>query len=528
MTPLATSSPKRQEKADKPKHPNGLKVVVANCQGLRAKKEAVEIMLNTVNPDIFIGTETHLNNTIANSEILPSKYATQVHRRDRPNKGGGVLIAARNDIMMTDLPELSPEESETAWAEVQILGKRLLVGAHYRPPKSKDTILKDLDQSISKVISKHKNAEIILGGDFNLGSIDWETLSTTTGGTDIAQCNYLLDLAQKHNLTQMVTEPTRGENTLDLCFTTTPGLTKRCTTGPGVSDHDHLVILETQLRAKPNKKKPRTVSLYKKANWDKVRQDITTLETEFYNRRPLEKSVEENWSFLKEGVIEAMKNNIPTKRVSGKYNLPWFTREAKHLHQKKKRAYQRAKKTKKNKDWIHFRHLRKAFQQILRRAHWDYLNSILDPEEDRTSKNLWSYIKSKRQDNSGVSALKSDGKLITDPQEKATVLNNQFVSVFTREDTSKFPEKGPSPYPTMPPILITREGVRKLLSKLQVKKATGPDQIPARVLKEAADPLSGINRSTRERSQRIGDRQMSHLFSRRVTRELQPTTDPCR
>ena len=64
---------------------------------------------------------------------------------------------------------------------------------------------------------------------------------------------------------------------------------------------------------------------------------------------------------------------------------------------------------------------------------------------------FWRYIKGKRQDNIENSALKSQtGNTVTESSEKAEILNNQFKSVFTVEDTSCIPDKGTSPYPSIP------------------------------------------------------------------------------
>ena len=49
------------------------------------------------------------------------------------------------------------------------------------------------------------------------------------------------------------------------------------------------------------------------------------------------------------------------------------------------------------------------------------------------------YIKSKRQDGNGVSPLKENGQLHSDSRRKAEILNNQFCSVFTSEDTTNIP-----------------------------------------------------------------------------------------
>ena len=115
---------------------------------------------------------------------------------------------------------------------------------------------------------------------------------------------------------------------------------------------------------------------------------------------------------------------------------------------------------------------------------------MIDPSEDKTKKKLWSYLKHKRQDSFGISTLKANGQIHTSPEAKATALNDQFVSVFTAEQTDTVPDLGSSPFPDMPTINITANGVHKCLKNLKVNKATGPDDISARVLKECAAELA--------------------------------------
>ena len=59
--------------------------------------------------------------------------------------------------------------------------------------------------------------------------------------------------------------------------------------------------------------------------------------------------------------------------------------------------------------------------------------------------------------------------------------------MFTSEDLEHIPSKEPLPYPE---ITITTPGVQKLLSEINPHKAHGPDNIPARVLKEIASVLA--------------------------------------
>ena len=70
------------------------------------------------------------------------------------------------------------------------------------------------------------------------------------------------------------------------------------------------------------------------------------------------------------------------------------------------------------------------------------------------------------------------------------ILNKQYQSVFSKEDPTSIPTPSEASFPSMPEIVISQEGVLKLLKDLKENKASGPDNIPSRVLKVAAEPVS--------------------------------------
>ena len=111
------------------------------------------------------------------------------------------------------------------------------------------------------------------------------------------------------------------------------------------------------------------------------------------------------------------------------------------LLRKKERAFNQAKKTSKPMDWHRFRTLKKTAKKTQRQAYWNYINNIVDPEDNKTSnKGFWSFLKKLKTDSAGISVLKKDGQTAISSQEKAEMLNNQFRSVFTNEDTSNIPQ----------------------------------------------------------------------------------------
>ena len=122
-----------------------------------------------------------------------------------------------------------------------------------------------------------------------------------------------------------------------------------------------------------------------------------------------------------------------------------------------------------------------------------YLENIISEDFNSGAKKFWLYIKSKCQESTGVSPLKSmDGFLKSDSTSKAEILNPQFKPVFTEEDLSNLPHKGESPYPNTDDIEVSEKGVLKLLQNLRQNKAPGPDLIPAYILKIGAKELSPI------------------------------------
>ena len=85
-------------------------------------------------------------------------------------------------------------------------------------------------------------------------------------------------------------------------------------------------------------------------------------------------------------------------------------------------------------------------QKECRKAHNRYLCNMFDPDSDRAYKNLWSYVKCKRRDQITIPQLDVNGTTVSDPQEKANAINNQFSSIYTKEDVTTIPDLGPSPY----------------------------------------------------------------------------------
>ena len=76
-----------------------------------------------------------------------------------------------------------------------------------------------------------------------------------------------------------------------------------------------------------------------------------------------------------------------------------------------------------------------------------------------------------------------NGTVFNTCRDKASVFNEYFISVSTKEDTSHTPLLDGYSFLEISPIGVTIAGVTALLSTLKTHKASGPDKIPAPLLK---------------------------------------------
>ena len=145
---------------------------------------------------------------------------------------------------------------------------------------------------------------------------------------------------------------------------------------------------------------------------------------------------------------------------------------------------------------------------------------------NRNRKNF-SFIKSLRTEHSGVVRLKKEGQLVADTKQKANILNEQFQSVFTTESIDNIPNKGVSPHPVIPSLTITTPGIQKLLDNINPHKASGPDNISGRILKDLQNftapskPLFFKNHFKLAAYHLTGNMQMLHQHTKKVKNTTQ-------
>ena len=487
---------KQKQLKDRP-----LRIVNINFRSIVNKVSETQNMIDSVQPDVIIGTETWLSKDIKDSEIFSSCYS--VFRKDRDSRGGGVLIAVKDEFKSTLVSELDTD-CEILWVQLVLQHKKhLYICAFYRPHVSDQESLNQLELSLQRG-NLTKNPKMIICGDFNLPDWDWtdRTLKKPTSYPSLH--NQFLELIDDLGMEQMVKQPTRDDNILDLVVTNTPHLIPRLEIMPGLGDHD-IVYFEYNTKMSLNIRKPRPVPIYKKANWTKMREDMTKTDETIKEMTKDETTTTETlYSTFEQSIKLSMKENIPEKMLKKKEEYPWITQEIRNMIRRRDRLYRNWKKKKTDELKDQVKDERRKVQAILRRAQWDHVNGLFhqkdtDDDSSQKTKRFWTYLKHKKSTNSGVAPLKDQGQLITEPEAKAELLNNQFNSAFsvgTIYSDTEILEKCQMPlddsHSPMSNIEITSAGVEKLLEKLDISKATGPDGVSPRILKTLSTEIAPI------------------------------------
>ena len=482
---------------------NNLRIVVANVNSISGKRAEMIHLCDSVKPDIILVSETKLEKSVKHSEFLPSAYTGHI-RHDHTKHGGGVMIIHRKDLVIDEIELVDPKtphHDHVVWAKLTVRNTSpIYIGSYYRSNSRNDKeTIPGLISSLDHIASLTKNnpkATVIVGGDFNVRDIDWENQTVPEGAEHKPLCEAVVQVLQHHHLDQLQKTPTRQDSLLDLYCTNKPGLVKSIHNIPGftVNDHEFLVI-DSWFTPEKLKKPPRKFYKWSKADWLRMR-----VESHLWADKLIEDckhqtySVQDLYTKFCTHIKDMLNKHVPQGLTRTRSDVPWLTRDLKRMCRKKRRFYNRAKKTGQTRHWSIYKECADKVKKDLRKAHWQHINNILlAAENDKNPKPFWNYIKSQNQDSTGVAPLKSNNQLYSGAYDRASILSKQFKSVFTKDnaESKNTAPYGPN-YPCMSEFTITEFGVQKLLSAINPSKAGGPDEVPCRVLKELADELAPV------------------------------------
>lgn len=455
---------------------NKLSVILANFRSLFDKLDNLKALMYTCDADIVLGTETWLSVDTENSELnLPDEYA--IFRQDRASsRGGGVIIAIKKKLCPLAL--VCDSTLEILWVTARLAHVTCVIGVCYRPPDSRPEFVELLNDSLQHVLNKYSNAVVILGGDFNYPGIDWSASTVSCTSHRQESLNFM-HLTHEHHMSQLVTEPTRGKNILDLILTNHPD---NAVTHVLEEISDHRVVhcsLSLPRCDKIMSTKP--LLNYACANVEKMNRMLADFTPRF--EANLENcTANENWIEFRDLLKQIEHSCVPRMTISSATNDPWFTQDVKRSLNKKKRAFRKASRTNATEDWHNYKNISRESEAIIKDAKHKYFNHTLPNLLKTDPKKFWRVVNPK--DSNDLTLLEDELGYSLSPEDTVETFSNQFASIFSDElpiDLQTLTET--FIHVPFSPIVITENGVTRAIERLEYKTTPGPDGISTKLLK---------------------------------------------
>ena len=141
-----------------------------------------------------------------------------------------------------------------------------------------------------------------------------------------------------------------------------------------------------------------------------------------------ENNVDDMWNGWKGLFMQAVQNNISSKKIKPRRNVPWITSEIRKLFRKRKRLRRKAKATQLPSDWNKYKQLRNETKSALNKSYWSHVHDLID---SKNPKRFWSFIKTKTKSKSIPPVVKFQNERASTASDKAELFDNFFcLSIF--------------------------------------------------------------------------------------------------
>ena len=449
-------------------------------------------------PDVIVVVETNVKHMRieTNLAVFNIPYY-QMHTKNLSveNKRG-IIIYTHNSLKnISEIVDDSEFEEYLSLVMITENKETLLICAIYRSESGSvenNDLLNDLLKEIEQKKCKHK----LIVGDFNYKDICWKNLSTEK--SDNSKEFKFLETIKYCYFTQHVDKPTRGRigetsNILDLVITADPERIDEVQYLSPLGKSDHSVLLFDYTINFTRDENHKISYQYNRGNYQSINEDLNLNWEEKLEDKP----VEDQWNIIKSAILQAQDKHVPIFdtskqdkwKMKGSVPLnPEIRKEVRLKHRLWTRYYETGNPDKYQKYTVQ----RNKVCRLIETAQKDYEKGIGDNAK-KNPKKLWAYVKLKAKTKTGIAPLiGKNKKKSTNELEQAEILSEYFAEVLEEEPEGEIPSLPPRPLKTGPltDLKITIDAVEKKLSKIDITKSSGPDNLHSRLLKEAKGPIA--------------------------------------
>jgi hypothetical protein len=427
--------------------------------------------------DLVAVTESFLDHTVGDAEVVSGGWS--IIRRDRGSWGGGVMLAARPDLMMSHLKNLETSSGEDLWASVKMRSHTSFVCVVYIPPSSSDSVYLDWFAKVESFIHSLRGPVIILG-DINMNS--------ATLNVQNYYC-YFLSFCNLVDRNEIVNS--RGSK-LDIA------LTQECVGVVSVSCSECGGLVRPDLYHPPLDITITVGTTIRRGSMQPSNIDSRDWNFRRVDQIALRRSIDRlDWSNVLqaqnlslaldsyyESIYRIFDETIPKKRrsKSSANRFPvWFTADIIRDIREKLKLHWNWKQFACQASYTRFSNLRACLKSRISLAHRSYITG-LESDLHRSPRNFWRHINSLRSGGGFEPSVIYRG-LQYSGAGAANAFADHFSSIYVHDlSLVSVPVSVPA-YGHIDVADFSIADVKSAIGRLKCSWSPGPDGIPADVLK---------------------------------------------
>lgn len=491
---------------DRKSNPRGALLLHLNINSIQNKFEEFKMLNDKLKSHIIFISETKIDKSYPNNQFNLPDY--HMYRRDRKKGGGGLLAYFSTSIPSKELklPKVY-KTLEVLAIESKVGRNELIFLGMYRPPKQSDGLsdpghLERVEEELNDIClwASLQKQTVVITGDLNLNRLRPQQ----------KEGRILRDLEEIHNLTCMITEPTRitpiSETLIDVILTNNPELF--CKSGafnPEISDHHMIYGI---MNENVHRYRPKVISFRSDKNTDleKFNEDIKNAPWQAGDSFDTVDDQYEYWKTLLDNIID---EHLPEKKMRVRErDVPYMNTQWKNAIRQKRKYAKIYASNRSQENLLLKKKWRNAATKERRKAikaYWLQTSENLKNKPREFYKTFRPFISDKCKDSNAIS-IRINGRDERDQARVAEELANYFSTMANSIGGINVNDLEEHDFENHPSVNIIKKEhdqnshfnfkqfkvkeVQRALEKIDTKKATGWDSISPKVLKMAAKGIA--------------------------------------
>ena len=476
---------------------NNMIISHINVNSLKTKFSEVQELIVRSKFEVLVLSETKLDESYQDALYEIENY--NMYRQDKRSNSGGIMIYVSKNLPSTlGFVNKCDDEVECVSVDINCNEVKLLVIGMYKNPKTSPSTFKQyFEKTCEDILEKYENVIII--GDLNFNML---------------QENLLSQIMPSYNLTNIIKEPTcyksNNATLIDVMLVTKRRkFFKGFSLDTGISDFHNLIGGVMKQHAPIPPKKIITYRKINDINYAEVNRELQNMNME---RDVIENNANDAFNIIHTNLIGLLDKHAPKKsRIVRKNDFHCMSKRLKKAILIRNQMRNKFFKFRTDHYLAQYRKHRNIVTLIKR----DEIKTYFEEKCKGSTKNkdFWKAVKpifSKTKTKPDNIPLRNNDEIITDCSRVCEIFNTFFsqigADIGTPENNHKSVEEIIEHYAHHPSVImiktqinvalnniklceITEHDVRKIVSKLSSKKASGYDEIPIKFIKMISSSL---------------------------------------